>query len=64
MKVSAQCLLQTVHVIRHGESEFNAATKYQPGFEDPQIFDPALTAKGRAQVLDITRLITGIHAYE
>lgn len=39
-----------MHVIRHGESEFNAATKYQPGFEDPQIYDPHLTTKGRTQV--------------
>ena len=42
--------LQTVHIIRHGESEYNAATQYNKGFDDPQIYDPKLTAKGRRQV--------------
>ena len=43
-------LLQVVHVIRHGESEFNAAANTSKGFEDPQIFNPGLTAKGQSQV--------------
>jgi len=38
----------TVHLIRHGQSEFNAAYARAPGV-DPMIFDPRLTALGRAQ---------------
>eukprot|EP00891_Asterochloris_glomerata_P006278 jgi/Astpho2/6278/Aster-03673 len=38
-----------IHIIRHGESEYNAATQFQKGFADPQIFDPKLTEKGRRQ---------------
>jgi hypothetical protein len=43
-------LLQVLHVIRHGESEYNAATSYGMDFLDPQIFNPKLTEKGRKQV--------------
>ena len=39
-----------LHVIRHGESEYNAATSYGMDFSDPQIFNPKLTEKGRKQV--------------
>lgn len=35
--------------MRHGESEYNAAVNLTRDFRDPQIFDPQLTAKGRAQ---------------
>lgn len=42
--------LQVLHVIRHGESEYNAATSYGMDFSDPQIFNPKLTEKGRKQV--------------
>ena len=53
--VEARCkllraLLQVLHVIRHGESEYNAATSYGMDFSDPQIFNPKLTEKGRKQV--------------
>ena len=41
---------KTVHILRHGESEFNAATAAAgSGFADPLIFDAPLTARGRAQ---------------
>lgn len=40
--------LKTVRFIRHGQSEFNAAfERSRPA--DPMIFDPRLTALGRAQ---------------
>ena len=42
------CHKQVLHIIRHGESEYNAATN-GPRWEDPEIFDAPLTAKGRAQ---------------
>lgn len=41
--------LQVLHLIRHGESEYNAATN-GPGWEDPEIFDAPLTARGKQQV--------------
>ena len=41
---------KTLYIIRHGESEFNAATNTGTGFSDPQIYDPKLTAKGQSQV--------------
>ena len=41
---------QVVHVIRHGESEFNAAANSTKSWEDPQVFNPGLTAKGQGQV--------------
>eukprot|EP00951_Prasinocladus_malaysianus_P008450 scaffold61196_cov46-Prasinocladus_malaysianus.AAC.1 len=40
---------KTVHVIRHGESEYNAADKTNTSWNDPLIFDPHLTAVGRQQ---------------
>ena len=42
--------LQTLHIVRHGESEYNAATMSKEDFADPLVFDPKLTAKGRRQV--------------
>ena len=41
---------KVLYIIRHGESEFNAATNTGKGFSDPQIYDPKLTAKGQNQV--------------
>ena len=41
---------KVLYIIRHGESEFNAATNTGKGFSDPQIYDPKLTAKGQTQV--------------
>ena len=41
---------KVLYIIRHGESEFNAATNTGKGFSDPQIYDPKLTAKGQSQV--------------
>lgn len=43
-------MMQVLHVIRHGESEYNAATSLGMDFSDPQIFNPKLTEKGRRQV--------------
>ena len=42
--------MQTLHIVRHGESTYNAASRSGSGFSDPQIFDPVLTEKGRRQV--------------
>ena len=39
--------MKEIHLIRHGESEFNAAFALQR--VDPMIFDAPLTAKGHAQ---------------
>lgn len=47
---SAASAVQHLVIIRHGESEFNRAVDQQPGFRDPMIFDPHLTALGREQV--------------
>lgn len=41
---------QTVHLIRHGESEFNAACMGIGPKERNEIFDARLTQRGRAQV--------------
>ena len=47
-----------IHIIRHGESEYNAATASKDlGFSDPQIYDPKLTAKGRRQVSHLTEYL-------
>ena len=48
---------KTLYIIRHGESEFNAATNTGKGFSDPQIYDPKLTAKGQSQVCDFLPLV-------
>ncbi|KAK9824180.1 hypothetical protein WJX72_008364 [[Myrmecia] bisecta] len=40
---------KTLHLVRHGESEFNALCQYGKSFKDPDIFDAPLTAKGRRQ---------------
>ncbi|KAK9836142.1 hypothetical protein WJX81_004420 [Elliptochloris bilobata] len=40
---------KTLHIVRHGESEYNAATSVARDFRDPQIYDPRLTDKGRRQ---------------
>ena len=41
--------LQVLVVIRHGESEYNAAAKTGPHWHDPKIFDPSLTPLGCLQ---------------
>jgi broad specificity phosphatase PhoE len=43
--------LQVLVVIRHGESEYNAAVRQTPGWQDPKIFDPSLTAVGCKQAM-------------
>ncbi|CAK0787515.1 hypothetical protein CVIRNUC_010735 [Coccomyxa viridis] len=44
---------KVLHVIRHGESEYNAATSLGMDFSDPQIFNPKLTEKGRRQAISL-----------
>ncbi|KAK3277528.1 hypothetical protein CYMTET_14468, partial [Cymbomonas tetramitiformis] len=44
---------KTVYLIRHGESEYNAAASLGPSFDDPLIFDPHLTPKGRFQAKNL-----------
>ncbi|KAK9807423.1 hypothetical protein WJX73_004631 [Symbiochloris irregularis] len=51
---------KTVHVIRHGESEYNAATRNQIDFADPLIYNPQLTAKGRAQSQRLKSQLAGM----
>lgn len=41
--------VQVLVVIRHGESEHNAAQTKSQGWSDPKLFDPSLTAKGCQQ---------------
>jgi broad specificity phosphatase PhoE len=46
---------KTVYLIRHGESEYNAADAYySKSFEEPFIFDAPLTYKGTMQVRPTT----------
>jgi len=40
---------KTLYMVRHGESEYNAASMTKEGFSDPQVYNPKLTAKGRKQ---------------
>jgi broad specificity phosphatase PhoE len=43
--------VQVLVVIRHGESEYNAAARHSPGWQDPKIFDPSLTLTGCQQAV-------------
>ena len=40
---------KTVHIIRHGESVYNAIDRYSRSLEDPFVFDAPLTDLGRQQ---------------
>lgn len=43
-----------VYLIRHGESEFNAACSARgSSWEDPLLFDARLTCKGKSQALTL-----------
>ena len=59
-----QCCLRTRHrlqvlvVIRHGESEYNAAARQSPGWQDPRIFDPPLTDTGCRQACRLRAQLT------
>lgn len=45
---------KTVYIIRHGESEFNAACSARgSSWEDPLLFDARLTVQGRKQALSL-----------
>ncbi|BDA47367.1 hypothetical protein COCOBI_10-2140 [Coccomyxa sp. Obi] len=44
---------KVLHIIRHAESEYNAATNTGLDFKDPQIFNPKLTSKGRRQATEL-----------
>jgi Histidine phosphatase superfamily (branch 1) len=50
--------VQILIVIRHGESEFNAAARGSPGWRDPTIFDPALTQTGCRQAVRLRAQLT------
>jgi broad specificity phosphatase PhoE len=50
---------QTVHLIRHGESLFNALCAQAP-WSDPMLFDAPLSASGEAQVAELRRRVTGL----
>ena len=52
---------QTLYIVRHGESEYNAAVNLTRDFRDPQIFDPQLTAKGRAQARPASLTSSHLH---
>ena len=45
--------LQRVIVVRHGQSAYNKLEEESRGLEDPTIFDPEITDKGRKQVRNI-----------
>lgn len=47
-----------VYLIRHGQSEFNAA--HNAGDKDPMIFDAPLTDKGRRQAEEVKALVAGL----
>jgi broad specificity phosphatase PhoE len=48
-----------IYLIRHGQSEFNAAHK--DGEKDPLIFDAPLTDKGRRQAADIRAIVAALN---
>lgn len=50
---------KVVYIIRHGESEFNAACSARgSSWEDPCIFDARLTARGRAQAMELRKHVS------
>jgi len=50
---------KVLYMIRHGESEFNAACSAKgSAWEDPLLFDARLTARGRAQALELRKDIS------
>lgn len=52
--VSTNKTVQHLYIVRHGESEYNAATSAAgTGWDDPLIFDAPLTALGRRQALKL-----------
>ncbi len=48
----------SVFLIRHAQSEFNAA--YRAGLPDPMIFDAPLSALGRTQAVEVRREVEGL----
>lgn len=52
---------KTIHLVRHGESEYNAACG-APGssWDEPQIFDAPLTLRGRAQSQALGSRLAGL----
>lgn len=48
------CERKKLYIIRHGESEYNAAiSRRGTSFSDPLIFDAPLTSKGKAQAISL-----------
>ena len=50
---------KTIHLIRHGQSAFNAAG-LKPGGEDPMLFDAALSDLGHRQVAEARRQVADL----
>jgi len=59
-----QANCKMVHVIRHGESEYNAADKVSGPVEDPFIFDPHLTGLGRHQATSLRKQLCEMSGLE
>lgn len=52
---------QHLYIVRHGESEYNAATAAAgTGWDDPLIFDAPLTARGRAQACELRNTLAAL----
>ncbi|RMZ54474.1 hypothetical protein APUTEX25_002050 [Auxenochlorella protothecoides] len=50
-----------LYIVRHGESEYNAATAAAgTGWDDPLIFDAPLTARGRAQACELRNTLAAL----
>ncbi|KAK3239849.1 hypothetical protein CYMTET_50245 [Cymbomonas tetramitiformis] len=49
-----------VFLVRHGESEYNFALANNKAWEDPQVFDAPLTAKGEKQAKSLRGLLSNI----
>ena len=60
--------VKTIVLVRHGETFMNVELRERPwggeGFVDAQLWDTALTAKGRQQACDLSKkLAAGDHHY-
>ncbi len=48
----------TIYLIRHAQSEFNAA--YEEGGDDPMIFDAPLSRLGEVQAMQLRKIVRGL----
>jgi broad specificity phosphatase PhoE len=53
MRAACTGTAKSVHLVRHGESEYNRQLSFNKSWEDPQVFDPPLTRKGVEQCLEL-----------